>query len=309
MAKRSVLSKSRRQQLSHEELTYIVQCGTSDCPCKVRSPNRCERGFFSLFMQALNGIDFARRNNCNCRVDYGNVIYPYTQNEKRPENFWNNYFQPANNSIVREKIEMVEVLNEFNEVYPLRIWNRDYVKHMNEVFASNIQFLPWVQQKLEQLNEMFRNKRFLGIQYRGLDHYEEIPPIPMDKVLRRIGRHLYKYDQLFLATDDQDVLEKFKAHFGERLVFHEHLRMTGNKGIHESKLETKTTDLGMEALVDCYSLALCNKTYLMHSNLGFASLIFNPDLDYELLETSYTKYRRYLTLFLYFLDKWGIRKW
>ena len=66
--------------------------------------------------------------------------------------------------------------------------------------------------------------------------------------------------------------------------------------------------LGLEVLADCYTLSACQGAILTHSNVSYGALLLNPNLPYNLLETSASQKSRQKTNFLYTLDRLGIRK-
>lgn len=304
-AKRSRISPERLKDLQQHNAVYVISCGVEGCPCQNAVP-ACERGFFSLFLQAVYGIAFAEKNNLPYYINFGNCQYLYSDPAKGERNFWNYYFlQPLPQ--VPGKSTLVP--NLFNEVFPLRIWDRWQIAGMNQAVVSRLQFTDEVKQMLEKHVPAFQNQNVLGVQIRCTDHSNEISPVSITRILKEIDRKIKEHDKLFVATDDSSVILLLKERYGNRLIYHEAERSGNEDAVHLNRSIKDRYRLGLEVLLDCYCLSLCRHAVLMQSNISYAALLFNPNLPYTLLERAEVKYKRAKTLFLYYLDKFGIRKW
>ena len=70
-----------------------------------------------------------------------------------------------------------------------------------------------------------------------------------------------KADFIFLATDDQEMLDQFKAAFGDKLIYYDDvIRSTGTvmNCFIEKERENHHYLLGLEIIRDVYTLAACN---------------------------------------------------
>src|SRR2546421_9385022 len=70
---------------------YVITC-TDEFPCDHATGTGCGRGFYSLFVQALQGMFLSQRMNMPYYVDFGNRPYQYSNTRTSDPNFWNNYF-------------------------------------------------------------------------------------------------------------------------------------------------------------------------------------------------------------------------
>lgn len=256
-------------------------------------------------MQAVNGIAFARRFNLRYYVNFGHTNYAYSQPGNSDPNFWNYYFdQPIK---ARGDLKFVE--NEFIETYPLRIWDRSYIKSLADVMSKELVYKDEVARKFNEQKKKFEGQRVLGVHFRATDHPGEVAPVDIDEYFKEVDRRLDYFDNIFLATDDYDTETDFRIRYGEQLWCNLVTRSASGIALHrDDKIESKY-HLGLDALLDCYSLSLCTETILTHSNLSYSALLFNPGLKYKLMERLSTKAKKLLTLTLYYLDKWNIRKW
>jgi hypothetical protein len=299
--KRSTVPISRAKELSNSDI-YVICCGVEGCTCE-RKDNRCERGFFSLFIQSIYGIDFAARHNIPYHVGFSNLTYCYSENES--DNIWNYYFEQPVPFI---PTHYTSTINLFHENYPLLIWDRSHLREMNQ-HVRQLKFHDSVLARISQAKASVIQGKTLGVHVRRTDHSAEIPPVPLKRYFRVIDKLVSEYDTLFLATDDANVVQAFRSRYGDKLRVNDVIRSDGALPLHRDRRIQTRRELGREVLTDCLCLAACDKLILTFSNVSYAALMFNPDVPYVLLEQPRTTWRRYKTLIVYFLNKWGIRKW
>ncbi|MBD3627491.1 hypothetical protein [Cyclobacterium sp.] len=305
MPKRSSISSYRKQKLLEKNACYIITCFGNEFLCKAHPEGRCERGFFSLFLQVLYGMAFAKKIGIPYTVDFSNVCYAYSDPVKKENtNFWERLVVP--------KIPdpgYVPVYNLRYETHPLRIWNRNFLRQLNCIFQSEVRFQDQLQVKIRAIKEAFKSFRILGIHGRRTDHYTEIQPAADEVYMKKIETRISTFDKLFVATDDANFLEKLKMLYPDKIIAHDFFRSEGKKGIHDHGGEMNGLFLGEQALLDCISLSLCQHLILSPSNLSYVALVFQPELPYTLAESASSTWSRRKTLLAYKLNQWGIRKW
>jgi hypothetical protein len=302
--KRSTIAPGRLCELAAKEVVYVITCGIDECVCDCKD-DRCERGFFSLFLQAINGIEFAARNGVAYHIDFGNRRYCYSDQERENPNFWNYYFEQP---IQRISNENRQALNRFHELYPILIWDRAYFRKMNR-YVRQLNFREGVRKHIEKAVGLLHNKNVLGVHVRCTDHRKEIRPVDLASYFGVIDKQIHRFDKLFLATDDTRTLELFRRRYDKKVCANDVIRSADSVGVHRNPEIRARQRLGLDVLADCCCLAACNEVTLTFSNVSYAALLFNPELPYTLLEKPSTKWKRIKTLIVYFMDKWGIRKW
>lgn len=284
---------------------YTVVCEVEGCSCN-EGDKICERGFFSLFIQAVYGIRFASKIGVPYYIDFGSRKYLYSDPDKEDQNFWNYYFHQPLSRISKES-KAVPNLNI--ETYPLRIWDRSHFLQLNKEVVSRLQFKENVLKVLEEKKRTFKRYKVLGVQIRCTDHAVEILPVRLKEILKEIEKKIDRYDKLFVATDDSKVIFLLQKRFGSKLIFNEATRSGNEVAVHMNRETRNRYKLGLEVLVDCYCLSLCKHAILLQSNISYAALLFNPLLSFTLLERAKVRRKRLKTLFLFYLNKFGIRKW
>jgi hypothetical protein len=302
--RRTFISPERRRELSAKDAVYVITCGIKGCPCKQEN-DRCERGFFSLFIQAIYGIDFATKNNLPYCIDFSKRIYCYSDPSIADISFWNFYFDQP---LPRMPEHAVPVINDFFELYPLTIWNRGHLRKMNS-HIRQLTFKEDVWQYIKRALRPLIGANVLGVHIRRTDHPAAIRPVRLKRYFRAVDKLIIGYDKLFLSTDDAKVVELFHQRYGNKLHTNDVTRSSDAVSVHRNTALQNRWRLGVDVLVDCYCLASCRRLILSYSNVSYAAMLFNPELPYTLLERPGTSWKRLKTLVVYFLDKWGIRKW
>lgn len=274
------LSEQRRSQFQKNGV-YTICCYVDDCSCAAKS-DICPRGFFSLFLQVLYGIELAQRNQLAFQVDFGNHLYLYTDASRADRNFWNYFFvqdglsKPDNENIVR---------NLFHEVYPLRVWRRKHFLRLHKALEE-LTFREEIANKLQAKKEFFSKHNVLGVQIRRTDHAQEIEPVPLASFLEEIDKRIRYFDYLFVATDDSQIIDLLRNKYGNRLLTNKVQRSNNGIAVHVNPEFENRYQLAEEAIIDCYCLSLCKYAILVQSNISYSAVVFNPELNYKLMEVS-----------------------
>jgi len=306
MPKRSLLSSDRLKQLKQKNAKYIVTCHKDEFFCENHPDGKCTRGFFSLFLQVVYGIGFAKRHGLPLYVDFGNLNYPYSQSDgnNASNNFWEALVsQPS----LKETDK--PVVNKQFEVYPLRIWNRNHLRQLNELMRSGIEFNLALKAKINEIKIKMAKVKTLGIHFRKTDHFLEVRPASDAAFFRQIVKKILAFDQLFVATDDSDLLVKLEEKFPGKILAYDCVRSTGSLSVHLNEAHKDGLLLAKEALLDCITLSYCDELILSPSNLSYAALVFNPEVKYTIVESKAATWNRLKTLLAFHLDRLGIRKW
>ena len=149
-------------------------------------------------------------------------------------------------------------------------------------------YLPFnarMQEKIDSI-PVDRYKNALAVHYRGTDgvgHTHRVQPETYieaaDKEFKEGG-----YDCIFLATDQTDVVDKFKNHFEGVDVYHYDVQRTMSmSGLHYSiQAEPNSPErilAGDEVLMDAYTLSLCRTLIAKSSNISNFARILNPFIE------------------------------
>jgi len=92
------------------------------------------------------------------------------------------------------------------------------------------------------------------------------------------------YDNIFLATDDLNVVLKFKNRYGNRIFCNEDIiRLNGNIGIHYSNQANKEK-LAYDVMRDGLSMSKCKKILISASNVAGYALMVDPKIEYDQID-------------------------
>lgn len=244
-------------------------------------------GFCAQMHHILYKLMFADECHLLPRVVWGKCS-PYYEPEMKTNNVFEYYFEPVSEASKYD-------CNEFKNLIRSNI--KHILKYQNMVNGSyapddkNLKMLAESFQKHIRLNETTKkyisegirsifksNEKILGIHARGgdfkLEHKNHPHHVSAEVYLEMAKREFDsgKYEKVFIATDDEGILETFINRFGDRLIFYDDVpRVSGNKSIHLQTLNRPMHHykLGLELLRDVYTLVSCESFICGLSHVSF----------------------------------------
>jgi hypothetical protein len=271
---------------------YLINCFYPEnhiCNCLDQPNPVCYKGFFALFLQALYGIKYAVNNHLPAYVDFGTKKYLFTLENNPEKNFWNYFFyqpfgltkvQLKNSEIIKTKLPDLYPFPAFP--FPEITYTVDFRKQLNEILVNHIRFKENVKTGLEKMTKVFSEYKVIGLHIRRTDHFKEYPTVPVAEYEKVLLKETGNFEKIFIATDDQSVVEYFRKEYGDRIISHNVFRSKDSQPVHKNPEIKNKFKLGFDALLDCYSLSLCRKVVITNSCFSYAALVFNPQLEYYL---------------------------
>lgn len=250
--------------------------------------NNPKAGFFAIMKEVLNYCEFADRHNLAPVVVWGNDILYYDKNKK--ENSFEYYFiQPA-------KIAVKDLSKVQNLIYSKpQDLNMFTKKQGGYSYSNKIMTYAYLYKKYIHLNDETKNliykmiaeigvnERTIGVHIRGTDYkrkYNRHPVYVEVKEYQNVIKEFMKtgnYDKIFLATDDQQILEEMVNEIGSENILYvkEAFRSTDGKAIHYGNAGgVSPYQLGYDVLKDVYLLANCGGLIGSLSNVSmFAQIV------------------------------------
>ncbi len=164
-----------------------------------------KRGLFSLFREVLDII--SANGQRDIWVEYHHTLY----NNSPKDNMWEYYFYPVKNDI-KKKYYL------FFTKRPFRTLGEDkkQLDLFHEIISDRIKVKEDILNKVEKFRaENFAGKKVIAVHYRGTDVYrpkqKDFKKAKMEKCFEDINALLAEgYDAIFLATDEESILQKFK---------------------------------------------------------------------------------------------------
>ena len=241
------------------------------------------RGFFGVYLEAIRCIDYAVSNELPFYVDLSesNSLYTDAGRFNGNTNVWDYYYEqpkPLSASVVYSVSKYEGNID--------KIWKRS---HFQRVYERAVRRLKYTNELEEILGKRKRDfpSSVIGVHIRKTDHGTEVPAIAFASYIELLTKKIAQenYRHIFLATDDITVLQGIEELFpGIKVITNNVTRSGDGTPVHKNENLANKYELGVEAILDAYTLSLCDETILTNSNLSYCSLYMNPVMKYSLLD-------------------------
>lgn len=321
-------------------------------------------GFCALITYALNGVRLALERNRLPVVNFDRDNCSLFYDEEYGENVWEYYFEPvAGMSYTELKRRMDD--GDLDPSFVSRFDARDLMRRHHsdpervatfwasdvpeapaewmaakrrlgrEYVAKYVQVKPHVAEKVQGfVDKHFRGRFTFGAHVRGTDfaYAEPTPPEAYFEAIERLVQRkgLRNYG-VFLATDQQQFVDRFQREYGSSLVTYDSFRGSGDVAPFRLRAVNPYRK-GEDVLVDTLLLSRCDHVLKCAAAGGEYALWFGQDLectdfalssgfdqrDYHLLESAYLKLnvggrgrlslraRRIYTILVHYLRSRGV---
>lgn len=260
-------------------------------------------GFFAELGVTLIKLYFADDRGFTPYVCWGeNYLYYEPEGIEGEQNAFLHYFKPVSHVASIEHVSHAVYSNASHYEQVKKLYHavsydvsEEYIDAMARMMKKYIQYNETTKEYLEeQFTELLGDKKTLGIHYRGTDfrrQYNNHPvAVRLEQEIEKAKELLEKkgYEQIFLATDENEAVRAFREKFGDKVkVFEDTYRDNGgNESIAFSE-DDRTNHhykLGLEVLRDQYTLTRCDGLLCGYSNVTFISRIMRKswyDKDFE----------------------------
>lgn len=262
--------------------------------------NDDQGGFFAQMRWVCTLLLYADRRGFIPYIKIGSKSRYYEAGITSTNNPFEYYFQMvsevrgetiarAQNIIYSELKHLKEVQTNVSfQMEPVIVKNFSYIwkKYIHFNFDTNLK----IEEGIRSLG--INNKKTIGVHVRGTDfkqNYNGHPiAVPVEEELKIVKEAMekYKYEQVFVATDEFQTIELFKKEFGNKVVYYQDTyRSRDGVAVHDSVGTRKLHHymLGLEVLRDVQTLAICKGFVAGQSNVSFFAMIINRagDEPYE----------------------------
>lgn len=242
-------------------------------------PSLCVSGFFAIMKATLNELRFADELGFVPVVELGENYCCYYDRElmEKIDNVFEYYFMPVSDVSCASARRSSKVIyrrkghgcffTQYGTGENSYHLDEEEIELLGELYRKYIHLNPDMKQYLEgEIKAILGNKKTLGVHFRGTDYNRRFKYHPVyisvaeyflavDDVFSRGD-----YEQVFLATDDANVLEQFKSRYGDQLVYYKDSSRSDNSvGPHsmENSRPMHHYLLGREVVRDVYTLSCC----------------------------------------------------
>lgn len=260
-------------------------------------------GFFAELGMTLIKLYFADERGFVPYVCWGDRYVYYEPDGVRGEkNAFLHYFQPV--SEIASAARAAHVVcqapwhcEQVKALYGAVSYDvsQAYIDAMADMLRKYIRYNEETRQYLQrEFDALLGDRKTLAVHYRGTDFnkgYNNHPvPVQVEQEIRK-ARELVQsgdYEQIFLATDENAVVEKFRQEFGGSVKVYEDTYRDDGSGesvaFSKSDRELHHYRLGLEVLRDQYTLTHCSGIVCGYSNITFIARVmrrawFDRDWD------------------------------
>ncbi|MBQ6786605.1 MAG: O-fucosyltransferase family protein [Lachnospiraceae bacterium] len=257
-------------ELNKDKVLYVIRNGKSGY------------GFFALYRETLKYLAFADRFNLVPVIVWDRNI-PYAEDEPIIEkmNPFEYYFQQPVGITEEEALKSYNVIlaeeahitDSFLDVenngngsgYKI---NAIFINQLARIARKYIVMNDTLNNELNrEINEVLEGRRTIGVHIRGTDYKQNYNNHPMyvseEEYIQAIDDLIKKqhYEQIFLATDDQDILNYMIMRYGKKIIYYNDVkRVSGTESVAFSEDNRKNNKykLGVEVLRDMLTLSYCD---------------------------------------------------
>lgn len=153
-----------------------------------------------------------------------------------------------------------------------------------------IKYVPYNLRVSEYIKENLKtDDTFVGVHFRGTDHSGHIDRVDIEVYYEFVEIQLEKYNlkKIFVATDEENIIEKFQNKFSELdIVYNDTIKSSTMTPLHFSNFSAEEKiKLGDQVLLDSHSLSLCKSVIGKTSNIINYARILNPNLITNYVDT------------------------
>ena len=253
-----------------------------------RSPGA---GLFSNLTFVLNQLQFCKENHFIPIIDMENFTTIYNEKKKIDNSFnaWDYYFEKINKYELKDVYKSSNLIfsnSKFQKKMPIDIQD----KKLNKVF-NKIK----IKKKFTNQVKIFLKKNFLlhdnilGVHFRGSTYKtarRHSYPSTISEMIKNIDQLIkkYKYNKIFLVTEEQKYLNELKKKYKEKLIYYPSYRMTKIDSFKTYPRINHRFKLGRETIIEMLILSNCRGITYVKSNIVSAAKKFSnkKQNDHEL---------------------------
>lgn len=256
-----------------------------------------EEGFFACVRWALDALYFCDQYGFTPVVKFSDQSLYLDKNYSETKNVFDYFFeQPSiyetndlnHHSYIQYTTRNRLLAERMNEGVSYDVTS-EYEKEMAEIMKKYLHFNKKTCEIIEKsVKERITSDDVLGVHVRGTDYkgnYKNHPTYILPEeyypyIKEQLSRG--KFKKIYLATDDQEILEKFIREFGKENILYDKNTIRGNNniGIH-TRQHTDQYRMALEVICDMATLSYCSGIISGLSQVGLIARIFKLSRDEE----------------------------
>lgn len=275
-----------------------------------RSPGA---GFFSNLTYVLAHLLIAEKYKFIPVVDMEN--HPTIYNEKRlinkTYNSWEYYFNKVSKYELKDVYNSKSVIltsNFFESHMPI---DMSLKKEFHKIIKKYIHINTDITKEMQKLKKKYfkNNDKILGVHFRGTTyktargHAFPIPPKLMKKNIDALIKK-FKYNKIFVVTEESDYLEYMKKCYPEKIIYCKFYRTLKLDAFRHYPRINHRYKLGREILIETLLLSYCMGLTYVKSNVSSAAIAFSKkELNLHPLFIGYNSRNKYVSRWYWYFKK------
>ncbi len=258
-----------------------------------RSPGA---GFFSNLNFVIHNLWICDQLKMIPVIDMQNYITLYNCKIKinNSYNVWDYYFKPVSKYKLEDVYKSKNVIICDNRTSKKGFSLSNFKSNFK--YFNGFQFLDRRHKKIvkkyiklnnvikneysKYFTKIFKNKKVLGVCFRGSDQkksaYQPYPP--SEEQLIYSTEYLlkkYKFDHIYLCTEDLEFLNLFKKKYGKKLIYNNSPRTTDKRDLFDNPNRNHRYLLGKGNIIDMINLSKTKYLLFAPSNIPEAAMFFS----------------------------------
>tara|TARA_B100000780_G_scaffold211962_1_gene151728 strand:+ start:1741 stop:2766 length:1026 start_codon:yes stop_codon:yes gene_type:complete len=275
-----------------------------------RSPGA---GFFSNLTYILGHLEIAKKYKFIPVIDMKN--YPTIYNEKKlinkTKNSWEYYFKRVSKYRLEEVYKSKNVITTSNFFENHMPTDMSLKKEFRELIKRYIHIKPDIKKEVKYFKKKYfkNNDKILGIHFRGTTYKTargHAFPIPLKLMKKNIDLLIrkFKYNKIFIVTEEHRYLEYLKKHYEKKMIFFNTYRTKKIDAFKHYPRVNHRYKLGREILIETLLLSHCAGLTYVKSNVSSAAIAFSKNkLKLHPLFIGYNSRNKFISRWYWFIKK------
>lgn len=261
------------------DIFYIIDCGLTQID---------GRGFFALIRQNMRLVYFAEVFHLKPCIAWGEKSVYYDHHmDNVTYNAFEYFFEPLSlkysdvlekHRFIRSRSADIKRIPEGGLKKQAYRMNDNEIEMLASIYRKYFRLNSRTQ---EYINDAIGNiiqdgEKFIGVHVRGTDFKNQFDGHPefsgFEQFIEAAKDMIkkYKYDKIFLATEDEEALELFRNEFGNQVVFYKDCERAKGKSSIICNENVRPYNLGLQVLRDVYTLVCSDVLICGLSQVSFA---------------------------------------
>lgn len=270
-----------------------------------RSPGA---GLFSNVIYVINHILIAKKHGFEPFIEMQNYKTIYNEKIKIDNtlNAWEYYFEQISTTSITNIYKSKKVIITDNKFYK-NFKHSITEKRLNQIAKKYLKIKKkFITEANNFVEKNFKNKT-LGIHYRGTSYKTSAnhPFPPTKKQIINKSKYIinkYKYNKIFLCTEEEDIFNALRKEFGNKICFIKNsYRSNKDDAFKIYPRSNHRYKLGKEILIESIILSKCHGFLYQNSNVSeFVKYLDHKNkIKYFYLKTDFNSSNEYIAKWLW----------